>query len=227
MKKIMASLMMTSLSFCFNASSLAQNKEIKNDIVNKQSFNNMEKLSNNYGTDFNNEEKILLENLLEKQDYTSFYDVFQKSKSTLDKKIEYLNLKKDDGHVPLYWLMADSYAKVKNELDAHFWLYVATIMTQQDAELCYDTTAKFASQKLLRAFPAAPDLTRRTPSFIKPSMDKTIFFIQNLKIRTNPIWACALGTNPVLPGNRILHDRGSWAETRKRVFDLYTKNYTK
>lgn len=165
--------------------------------------------------------------LLQKQNYIAFYDLFEKLNVGSDAQIKYLNEKRLDGHVPLYWLMADYYAKKNEGPETHKWLYVATIMTQQDAELCTDNSAKNASIVLLRSFPAIADLQRKTPQYTEDAMRDVIFFIQNLRTRSNPVWACNFGSKTISATDNILIRPDLWEATRKKVFDRFTENYRK
>jgi hypothetical protein len=176
---------------------------------------------------YSNEDILKLNSLLEQQDYIGFYNVFSKINVSSNQQIEYLNSKKSDGHTPLYWLMADYYAKQNNIPETHKWLYISVIMTQQDASLCSDTTSKYASQKLLRSFPAAPDLTRKSPEYVNPAMAEVVFFIQNLKTRTNPIWACNFGQQQLNPSANPLLPKSSWHAIRENVLNTYSNNFNK
>lgn len=222
-KKIILGLTIIGLGVSYN-SSYALNNYQNNEILD-QTNNSLS--SSKILNDYKDSDIKLLNSYLLKQDYIGFYNIFGKINVQPAKQIKYLEEKKFEGHTPLYWLMADYYAKNKNEREAHKWLYIATIMTQQDAALCYDISSKYASQQLLRSFPAAPDLIRRTPQYTNDAMSDVIFFIQNLKTRTNPEWACHFGNQPNNSVSDVLIPRESWAYTRKQIFDSYISNFKK
>jgi hypothetical protein len=134
--------------------------------------------------------------------------------------------KKDEGHIPLYWLMADYYGKQPGkEEETHIWYYIAIIMTAQDSYLCYDPTTKYATEKLSRSFPQALDTIRKTPQYSEPAMRQVVFFITNIKHRINPQWVCVFGTSPVIAKNNILIPQSQWAEERQKIFKKFTQNY--
>ena len=168
-----------------------------------------------------------LDELLSKQDYISFYSNFEQMNVGADKQIEYLFNKRMDGHIPLYWLMADYYAKTNQPAETHKWLFIATILTQEDAELCTDPTSRYASQKLLKAFPAANEIVRRTPQYTNDAMREVIFFIQNLRVRSNPIWVCNFGEKELKSTDNVLISKDLWDMARKKVFDKYTADFAR
>lgn len=188
---------------------------------------NIEQNKTSIAKDYNQEQLALLNGLLDRQDYATFYEKFKSINVQSSSQIKYLDDLKHVGHTPLYWLMADYYAKNKNPFQTHKWLYIATIMTQQDSYLCVDGSSKFATQKLLRSFPSTTDITLKTPTEISRAMPEVIFFIENLKTRTNPSWACMFGEYPVTNKDRILTSKSNWASTRAKVFSTFTKNYKK
>lgn len=213
-KKIIISLSL----FCVSSSSFSQQISTDPSVVQPTKINR----------DFSSTDIATLNNLLARQDYIpGFYEAFSKMNVPADKQIKYLEDRKYDGHVPLYWLMADYYAKKGMELETHKWLYIATILTQQDASLCSDQSSKIASQKIMRAFPDASDLARRTPQYITNAMDEVIYFINNLKVRSNPAWACGFGNQGIAPNGNILVPQYSWNTIRRTVLEKYTSNHRK
>lgn len=174
---------------------------------------------------YTQEEIYKLNILLEEQNYIKFYEVFQELNVQKQAQYQYLSSKKYLGHVPLYWLLADYHAKEKDIEDAHKWLYIATIMTQQDAEICTDTTSTGASRKLMRAFPTAPEVTRATPEYIYPVMKEVIFFVENIKERSNPIWACNFGEEYLPPQSNVLINKNNWENTRRIVLARYKEKF--
>lgn len=195
------------------------------DLIQKQKSTSTPSLENKVNEptreDYTQEEIYKLNELLEKQNYISFYDLFQSLNVSGIKQIDFLDKNKYKGHVPLYWLMADYYAKVNNIEQTHKWLYIATIMTQQDAEICTDTTSTGASRKLIKAFPLSTEITRATPEYIYPIMKEVIFFVENIKERSHPIWACNFGEVDPIPGHTILYSENSWDSTRNTVLQRY------
>lgn len=174
---------------------------------------------------YSGDELVLLSDILYEQNYIKFQSVFNNLNKTDQDKISYLVAQQNKGHTPLYWLMADLYAKTKQPLQAHKWLYVSTIMTSQDAALCADRTANYATQKLLRTFSHAADLTRKTPKYINPAMVEVMSFMENLQTRTNPEWVCKLGTQPVDADQPKLIEKRDWARIRSDIYNKYTSKY--
>lgn len=203
------------ISSLFISSAFSQ--EINNTNLNK---NNVQQ-SNNY-TDAQIE---YLNQLLKEQNYSQFFSTIKKINVSNSSYINYLNSKKYDGIIPIYWLIADYYANQKNYLKTHKWLYISLIMTQQDSYLCYDESARNAPRILLHYFPKTLDLTRDSPQYIEQVMPEVVFFIQNLKHRINPIWACSYGVNPPIKGNNILIPEANWSSTREQVLEHFAKNY--
>ena len=164
--------------------------------------------------------------LLNESDYKEFFVEISKLELN-DKYIGYLKSKESEYRVPLYWLMANYYANKGNEKEMHKWLYVAVIMTQQDAELCNDKTARYASQKLLKYFPKILEVKNKTSYEIANGMNSAIFFINNIRGRKDPSWACSYGENEVNHSVKVLIDREFWEKERERIFRKYTKDYAK
>ena len=215
-KKIMASMLLVWGLFSLNAFSQTNDSgKIDPGVVGPVKIHR----------DYSYEQINRFNDLLDKQDYVTFYDVFQNTDVSGDNYIKFLLDRQRAGHVPLYWLMANYYATIKNESETHKWLYIATIMTQQDAALCSDQTSKFASQKLMRAFPLAPDLVRITPQYTPIVMPEVIYFIQNLKSRSNPIWACNFGQGQLAAKGSALIPQTSWDSQRKKIFKQYTDRF--
>lgn len=216
------------IAILFHNLGFAQQNNIQNNNENgKKTFSQAENNLKNE-KDFSLSQRNELDNLLKKNLYPQFYEAIKNTKVGGTKYISYLDSKKDEGYIPLYWLMADYYAQQPNrELDAHIWYYTAIIMTSQDARLCYDQTSKFATEKLTRAFPKSVDIIRKTPQFTEEAMRKVIFFIPNIKKRITPDWVCIFGNEPVREGNRVLLDKDQWDTERQKIFTKFTKNYNK
>lgn len=176
---------------------------------------------------YTKEEINKLNEHLSKDEYQEFFSLIQKTKVSKNNYIEFLLSKKHEGRVPLYWLMADYYAKEKNELETHKWLYIALIMTQQDSFLCKDESAKNAPRKLMEFFPDAVYLSRTTPRFIEQAMREVSFFIPNLKQRISPEWACYYGTKPNTKSKPELIDKLKWTSERERIFNKFMSSHQK
>ena len=168
----------------------------------------------------------ILNQSLREQDYPKFYETI----NTIPKKddyIKYLTSKISEGHPPLYWLMADYYAINNNTKETHKWYYISIIMTQQDSSLCKDLSSRFATQKILKQFPEVLSVTRQTPQLIQPAMTDVIFFLNNIKIRTDPKWTCDFGNNSFMyPTNKTI-PKSEWLEKRSIIFKKFTEQYLK
>lgn len=176
--------------------------------------------------DFTNEQIAQLNLLLSNNNYTEFYDYIKKTEVTSNKYISYLESKKFEGHIPLYWLMADYYSKQRGkEEDTHFWYDVAIIMTYQDSHLCYDTTVKYAADKLSKSFPTPANVIRNSPQYNHIVMPKVAFFINNIKQRISPKWVCIFGDEPVRANNYVLRPNNEWTKIRQDIFYKFTKDY--
>ncbi len=216
MKKIIFSILL----ICFSSFSFAQKMQIESVTFiqyQKQPFN------------LDLQKKLF--QLMESQNYSAlFSEIFQMKSQKID-FIEYLHNLKFFGHPPIYWLMADYYTSVNNPLEAHKWLYAATITTQQDASLCLDSSAMFATQRISNFFPEVRTLTAKTPNLIDPAMKDVIFFVQNLKERPSALWACYYGTANVNEYDKKkepeLINKNDWKERRDEVFKKYTLNFSK
>lgn len=228
-KKILKSIFFSAI-ITTTYTSYAQNYYVSPiDMMEKQKQNNPI-IKNNKENEvakekYNDDEIRKLNSLLEEQNYIAFYDLFNSLNVYSDAQYEYLSSKKYLGHVPIYWLLADYYAKQKEAEETHKWLYIATIMTQQDAELCSDNTSTGASRKLMRSFPAAAELTRATPEYIFPVMKEVIFFVENIKERSNPIWACNFGEEYLPPESKVLTPEHTWENTRRMVLARYKEKF--
>lgn len=166
--------------------------------------------------------------LLSQNNYNEFFSkIGLYTTKTSPDYIKYLNSKVQDHHIPLFWLMAEHYAMLKNYPETHKWLYTAMIMTQQDAALCSDRTARFASQKLLRFFPSIMDAINVSPFEINKGMQQTIFFIQNIRDRQSPSWACFYGEEKLNYGANVLISKTLWDIERRAVFKTFTEKYMK
>ena len=94
--------------------------------------------------DLTNDQINQLNLLLYQQKYEEFFTELKKINPTDASYISYLNSKTQEGHIPVYWLMSEYYAKNNKLLDAHKWFYISLITTQQDSYLCNDITARNA-----------------------------------------------------------------------------------
>lgn len=176
---------------------------------------------------FTSEQIQTLEGFLKKGEYQEFFVEIKKYKVSKDQYIKYLQAKQYEGHIPLYWLIADYYAKENNPIETHKWLYIALIMTQQDSYLCSDSTARNAPRTISVSFQTPIDVTRKTPQHIDTAMREVIYFITNLKTRISPLWACYYGEETIPKGNNVLIPQGSWNDVRANVFKRFTEKYQK
>ena len=168
----------------------------------------------------------ILNQSLREQDYPKFYEAI-KTISKKDDYIKYLTSKISEGHPPLYWLIADYYAVNNNAKETHKWYYISIIMTQQDSALCKDLSSRFATQKILKQFPEVLSVTRQTPQLIQPAMTDVIFFLDNIKVRTDPKWTCDFGDNSfIYPINKTI-PKSEWLEKRSIVLKKFTEQYLK
>lgn len=173
---------------------------------------------------FTNEQLIQLDIFLNEENYPKFYEYINNSNVSEGGMIKYLLTKSLMGHIPTYWLLAHLYSFEKNNEETHKWFYVALIMTQQDAELCSDSSAKIASKTLLRDFNNIVDIINRTPQHIVPSMQFAGDFIRTLKQRTNPKWVCSYGIYELAEKENITIPLKYWNETRNAVLkDILSK----
>lgn len=185
------------------------------------SIENTNKEKNSY---FTNEQIIQLDIFLNEENYSKFYEYINNSNVSEYGMIQYLLTKSLMGHIPTYWLLAHLYSFEKNNEETHKWFYVALIMTQQDAELCSDSSAKVASKTLLRNFNNIVDIINRTPQYITPSMQFAGDFVRTLKQRSNPKWVCSYGIYELADKNNITIPSKYWNETRNSVLkDILSK----
>lgn len=162
----------------------------------------------------------LLNTTLKNNDYFKLFEVTNFLVKDED-YIKFLLSKLNEGHPPVYWLMADYYS-LTNIKEAHKWYYTAIIMTQQDSSLCLDSSARFVSQKIIKFFPEVLSATRKTPQFIQPAMAEVIFFLENIKQRASPTWVCSLGENEdMYPVEKTIKSN-LWANKRSEVLKIFS-----
>lgn len=191
------------------------------------SSNQIEKNQLQVKSSLSPEKKYLLEELLANSSYQDFFEQIKKLNIKDDEYISFLLSKRDQGHIPLYWLISDFYASKNNAQETHKWLYISLIMTQQDSYLCSDLTARNAPRILLNSFPRTSELTRKTPQHIESSMREVIFFITNLKNRIDPTWVCNYGEDGVNPGNSILIPKSNWNSKREEILKRFVDKYNR
>ena len=158
-----------------------------------------------------------------------YFKLFEITSSLLkdEEYIKFLLSKVNEGHPPIYWLMADYYSLNNNPKESHKWYYIAIIMTQQDSALCLDSSARFSSKKIIKYFPEALTVTRQTPQFIQPAMTEVIFFLENIKQRANPAWVCSLGDNEHMYLSEKTIKPNLWSEKRVEVLKNFYRFYLK
>lgn len=223
MKKTILSIsMMMFMQFSFAQTPTSNTEQQSNPVINR--LNNVV-VENKPLKEENIKE---LNAALVENNYSEFFSkIATYTTKTSQDYIKYLNSKVSEHHIPVYWLMAEHYALMKNYPETHKWLYTAMIMTQQDAALCSDRTARFASQKLLRFFPSIMDAINVSPFEIDKAMQQTIFFIQNVKDRKPPNWVCFYGEEKLNYGANILINKSLWDFERRTVFKTFTEKYSK
>ena len=198
-----------------------QNLNLKNNSISALQTSHDKKTEVN----FTKEEITKLDSHLANGEYQEFYEILKNSKVSKNNYISYLLSKQDLGIVPIYWLISDFYAKEGNTKETHKWLYISLIMTQQDAHLCVDKTARNASRKLMKFFPESISITRNTPQHIDQAMREVIYFISNLKMRIEPNWVCYYGDYPIV--ENLVIDKKEWKRERDLVFNKFIEKYQK
>ena len=156
MKKTTLFLIATLLSSSVFSQVQVSNPTVKPKILTVEELENQKskKFDTSENRNFSNEELLTMETLITKKDFSTLYEYLKKVKVSPSNYINYLESKRDLGIIPLYWLMADYYSFQANAVEAtHFWSSVAVITTSPDSELCYDTTVKYAAQKMIKSFP--------------------------------------------------------------------------
>ncbi len=223
MKKILLFTLTTFISLNIFAQTNLNEKDIFNSQSNQQQTkkNEVKKIS------LTPQIRQKLDTLLAASSYQDFFAFVVKNPIVDEEYISYLSSKKDQGQIPLYWLMANYYAEKENHLEAHKWLYIAMIMTQQDSYLCYDETARNAPRILIRSFPKIIEVTTKSPQHIQQAMSEVSFFVYNIKNRINPEWVCNYGQNNIFSEKDKLIPESSWDERRKSVLDRFTSKYMK
>lgn len=194
---------------------------------NTTSKNNKEAITTSDKKDISQEQISTLNNYLTDQKYEEFFNSIKAYNLSDSSYISYLNSKTTEGHIPVFWLMADYYSKNNKLLDAHKWFYISLITTQQDSYLCTDITSRNAPRILMKSFPASIDATRKSPQYIDEAMREVNYFITNLHNRPSPLWVCYYGEDPVKKGVEPLIPKSLWPSERQKVFNRFTETYQK
>lgn len=181
----------------------------------------------NIATNYSSDVTFKLNNDLEKQDYTDFFSLLKNNIVSDESYIQFLNAKKDEGHVPIFWLLSDYYAKKNDIINTKKWLYIAIITTNQDYELCIDKSAKYANQKLTRYFNTSFDIDVKSPEKNKQAIQDAILFITNMKKRAHPRWVCLYGDHPVILQERDTIQREMWQQIYAQVLNKYSDSLLK
>lgn len=163
---------------------------------------------------FTRDEIRTLDLFLQAENYTKFYDYLNTLYVEDQGMIKYLLSKSSEGHIPTYWLLANLYSLANDFPNTHKWLYIALIMTQQDAELCTDASARVAPKTLIRDFNNVVDVTNRSPQFIVSGMKDAAYFIRSLNQRTRPDWVCSYGTSNMATDAHITIPPTFWNKVR-------------
>jgi len=185
-------------------------------------------VSPNTGTaEINQQHKTILDQFLNQNNYHSFFSYLKENINKNSKSyLNYLLSQKNSNHVPIYWLLADFYARNNQAEETHTWFYTAMIMTQQDASVCSNRTARSASHQLLRSFPDILTVLNRTPQYINPSMQKAMFFIQNIRVRKHPGWACLYASQTSIATHNPLIAPSMWSKRMMDTFRELTQNHS-
>lgn len=160
---------------------------------------------------------------LRQRKYDLFFTLVSDVKANSE-LINFLEGKVQSGHVPIYWMLADIHARDKSGLDAHKWLYVATIMTEQDIALCGDKSVNDYTKKILKSMPDTVYYTRSTPFYIKEAMTKTYEFISNISDRQPPDWVCSL-KDPTIKSKSKPLSKSKWNLERRKILEKYASEY--
>lgn len=210
---------------CFSLFTINSFADVNKNNPSKKSLLDIEKQYSNT-VDYTKEDKQKMIQLLNQDSYGEFFSYIKTHPVSSNYYIIFLESLKNEGHIPVYWLMAEYYSTQKDkELETHIWYYTAIIMTTEDANLCTDPTAKYAADKISKKFKNSYDLVNKTPQYIIPAMREVTFFLQNLKQINPPNWVCAYGTSKSITGNNILIDSVYWTETRERILNSFINNY--
>lgn len=166
-----------------------------------------------------------LNNFLKNEQYPNFYEYINSINITEDGILSYLLSKTTEGHIPVYWMLAHLYSLEKQQENTHKWFYVALIMTEQDADICSDSSAKIASKTLLRNFHSIVDIINISPQYIVSSMKFAGDFVRKLSNRSDPKFVCSYGTNVLVEEANYAIPSKHWkqtrAETLKRILERY------
>lgn len=165
-----------------------------------------------------------LDDLLDKQNYIQFYDMFSEYDNKPLIQLEYLNAQVNNGHIPIYWLLSDKNLRLKRSYDGLRYGFIALIMTQQDSALCINKESNRAANNLLNFFKETQSALRSGDQSEKSEgIQGAIFFISNLKKRSHPKWSCLYSLD-VRGDGSIDTDvvrANLWPEYRKNVLDKY------
>lgn len=189
--------------------------------ISDQNFDNpKENINLISGKDIEN-----LNNLLLKQKYDELYVYLSKNFKKDQRYLSFLKNNANDGHVPLYWLLADYYSLEKeiNTIELNKWFNIAKIMTLQDSLTCKDITASKAIVELNKKFPSIEKELNKIKE--NPYIySEVLFFMQKIKKRSHPKWACIFGNNYDKLYPNITKNENEWAEVRKNVIKQLEKN---
>lgn len=174
---------------------------------------------------YNSTQLRTMDEFLEKESYSKFFEYFSTISVNEKAPIKYFITKQNDGHIPLFWLMSNTYSLDSDAFNTHKWLYVSLIMTTQDSNLCSDPTALTAPKTLLREFPSILNIITRTPQHIQPAIEDATRFIRSLKNRTHPNWVCSYGSQTIAPDKSVTYDPKTWNMTRENVLLRFLKPY--
>lgn len=194
-------------------------------LITNISFAQQKNTNESNSSQFTQEQIYKMNQQLSDLNYEEFYKTILDTKVSGEPYLNYLLSKKDEGHAPTYWLLADYYSKNNSPRETHKWYYIASIYTQQESYLCKDETAKNAPRILVKQFNGPQELITRTPQYIEPSMREVSFFLSNLHNRPNPKWVCNFGIDPVKPNEELTIPKANWNNERQKVLKRFTDKF--
>ncbi len=160
-----------------------------------------------------------LKKYLDQEKYDDFYNLIIKTPISKENYIRYFEGIKNEGHIPLYWLMAEYYASQNDENNTMRWLYTALILSEQDSNICNNSSN--AVYYLLKNHPKAEEISRKNPQKNSIILKEVYKFIVSLRIRSHPKWACVYGKDMGTSVRDVTLPQERWGEERLRVLKKY------
>ncbi len=162
-----------------------------------------------------------LEDLLKKEDYPSFFFLIEKMQLNPKDYEAFLKNQQDSGHIPIYWLLSEMYARENKPIESQKWLYIASITTRQDSEICRDKTSSKATKTLFNYFKFPVEMAQQNSENNSKIMPDVIFYVQNIKKRSNPSWACVYGDFYKEVKNNPVIDEQYWRIQRNKTLNKF------